>query len=63
MCVDENRCVNVTQLFELLKTTVKADKQGVFFSENVTDSYWHPAWDISRSIYFIAITLTTIGLS
>lgn len=59
--LNDNRCVNVTQLFELLKTVVKADQQRVFFSENVTDSYWHTNWDISRSIYFIAITLTTIG--
>jgi len=63
MRVDNNTCVNETQLLALLKTVIDAGDQGVFMSENVTNSRWVNEWDLTRSVYFIFTTLTTIGLS
>jgi len=56
--------VNETELLELLEMVVEADQQGVVITEtNVTSSHWLHDWDLSHSIYFIAVTLTTIGSS
>jgi len=54
--------VNVTQLYELLMTVIEADRDGVVVTQNVTSSHWLAQWDLSHAVYFIATTLTTIGL-
>jgi len=60
--VDNNTCVDAAELLKLLKRVVKADNQGVVMSRNVTNSLWVNDWDIVNSVFFITITLSTIGL-
>ena len=59
---DNNTCVNTTDLFELLKAVVDASAEGIHVTENATTSPWKYDWDIWSSIFFIATTMTTIGL-
>ena len=61
--VDNNTCVNKTELFELLKQVVDADIEGVVISKNLTNSRWKNHWGYDHSIFFILTTLTTIGRS
>jgi len=61
--LDNNTCVDDTELLKLLKAVVDAQNNGVVMSENATSSQWVNDWDLAHSMYFISITLTTIGSS
>jgi len=63
VCTDNNSCVDKAELLHLVKTVVYASDQGVFISQNMSSSQWEDDWALAHSIYFMATTLTTIGLS